>query len=105
MIPSSAQETTEETGLAADGKSGTVSDGASLSRETEKSSDWKLTLVNASHPMEEGYEPVSYTHLRKALYGFCEIFNRLIHISVFDSIPDTVLDMALQNDLAYLVER
>ena len=27
-----------------------------LSRETEKSSDWKLTLVNAS-PMEEGYEP------------------------------------------------
>ena len=57
MISSSAQETAEETGLAADGKSGTVSDGASLSRETEKSSDWKLTLVNASHPMEEGYEP------------------------------------------------
>ena len=44
-------------------------------------------------------------HIPKALYGFCEIFNRLIHISVFDSIPDTVLDMALQNDLAYLVER
>ena len=44
-------------------------------------------------------------HISKSRDGVFGIFNRLIHISVFDSIPDTVLDMALQNDLAYLVER
>ena len=45
------------------------------------------------------------SHIRKPLYGLGKILYRLIYIPVLNAVPDTVLDMALQNDLAYLVER
>ena len=53
--PAAGKDGAEETDSIAD--SGTASDSLSSGAEQEKNGDWKLTLVNASHPLEEGYEP------------------------------------------------
>ena len=42
------------------------------------------------------------SHIRKPLYGLGKILYCLIYIPVLNAVPDTVLDMALQNDLPYL---
>jgi hypothetical protein len=44
------------------------------------------------------------SHIRKPLYGLGKILYRLIYIPVLNAVPDTVLDMALQNDLSNLME-
>lgn len=38
------------------------------------------------------------THVRETLYRFGEVFNGFVCIAVFDAVPDTVLDVSLQNN-------
>lgn len=44
------------------------------------------------------------SHICKPLYRFCKIFYGFICIAVFNAVPDTVLNMSLQNNLPYFVE-
>ena len=44
-------------------------------------------------------------HIRKPLYCFCEIFNRLVRVAMLNSITDAVFDMSLQNHLTAAMQR
>lgn len=44
-------------------------------------------------------------HVGKAFNRFCKVLDGLVRVPVFDPIAYTVLDMALQNNLADLVQR
>ena len=43
-------------------------------------------------------------HVRETLYRFGEVFNGFVCIAVFDAVPDTVLDVSLQNNLSAAVQ-
>ncbi len=43
-------------------------------------------------------------HIRETLYCFGEVFNGFVRITVFDTVPDTVLDVSLQNNLSAAVQ-
>ena len=59
----------------------------------------RTVLEIESLTIEEGRENVkslaALNHIRKAFYGFGEICNGLVRVSVLDSIADTVIDMSL----------
>ena len=44
-------------------------------------------------------------HIRETLYCFGEVFNGFVRITVFDTVPDTVLDVSLQNNLSAAVQK
>ena len=47
----------------------------------------------------------SSTHIGKPLHGLCKALNGLVRVPVLDPVPDTVLDVALQDHLSAAVER
>ena len=51
------------------------------------------------------FSPVYLAHIREALDGFGEIFDRFIRVAVLDAVADAVLDVALEHDLAAAVQR
>ena len=46
----------------------------------------------------------SLFHICKPLDRFCEAGDRLIHVTVFDAIPDTVINMPFEHDLSNLMK-
>ena len=56
--------------------------------------DWEM--INAAAPL---------FHICKSFHCLGKICNRLVGISMFDTIPDAMLNMSLQHHLTCLVER
>ena len=44
-------------------------------------------------------------HIGESFHRFCEIFDGFVCVAMLDAVPDTVLDVSLQNDLTGFVQR